>query len=261
MRQWVARARASSPFALELPEWLPPLTTQGLRARAQEQFYGRRGWGFQSVLTPEVSKVRIERIAQWVRDFAGDPSGLRVLDLGAYEGAHSVALARLGAEVVAVEGREDNARHIHAEKERRDLDNLTVVVGDAREEIREQGRFDVVLCLGLLYHLTADELGPFVDAIVDTGCELAIVETQIGLSSTKSFSYRGHTYRGIEDLEEIERPAASLVNTVSFWPTKRSLLNLLTRAGFTSIAEAHVPNIAVLAAFRDHIALIAKRSA
>lgn len=226
----------------------------------QEQLYGRRGWGFTDVLTPEVSKVRIERVVQWVRDFAGDPEGLRVIDLGAYEGAHSLALARAGAEVVAVEGREDNARHIRAAKEAEGLDNLTVVVGDARALIAEQGKFDVVLCLGLLYHFTADELGPFVDALVATDCELAIVETQIGLSSPKAFSYGGHTYRGIESPEVIERPAASLDNPVSFWPTKPSLLNLLSRAGFTSIAEARLPNIAVLAAFRDHVALIAKRS-
>ena len=260
MRRLLGRHRASGVFAVDFPESAPPLTTQGPRARVQEQIFGRRGWGFQSVLTPEVSEVRVGRVVQWVRDFAGDPKGLRILDLGAYEGAHSIALARLGAEVVAVEGREDNARHIHAAKERWDLDNLTVVVGDARRLVGEQGAFDVVLCLGLLYHFTADELGPFAEALAATGCRLAIVETQVSLSGRKSFSYDGHTYRGREDPEVIERPAASLDNPVSFWLTKPSLLNLLARAGFTSIAEGHLPNIAVLAAFRDHVALIAKRS-
>ncbi|MEA2474940.1 MAG: hypothetical protein QOE06_2855 [Thermoleophilaceae bacterium] len=260
MRLPGGRQRASKPFATELPEWLPPLTTQGLRARLQEQVFGRRGWGFHDVLTHEVSEVRIARVVQWVRDFAGDPAHLRIIDLGAYEGAHSLALARAGAEVVSIEGREDNARHILAAKEAEGLDNLSVVVGDARHEIAQHGIFDVVVCLGLLYHFTAAELGPFLDAVVATNCELAIVETQIGLSSPKGFAYRGHTYRGIESPEVVERPAASLNNPVSFWPTKPSLLNLLSRAGFTSIAEARVPSIAVLAAFQDHVALIAKRS-
>jgi SAM-dependent methyltransferase len=260
MRLPRGRGRTSHPFATTLPEWLPPLTSQGVRAKVQERILARRGWGFVNVLTPEVSKVRVERVVQWVRDFAGDPAGLRVLDLGAYEGAHSLALARAGAEVVSVEGREDNARHIRAAKEAEGLDDLTLVVGDAREEVARQGRFDVVVCLGLLYHFTADELGPFLEALVATDCELAIVETQIGLSGPKSFSHRGHEYRGIESPEEIERPAASLDNPVSFWPTKPSLLNLLARSGFTSIAEARVPTIAVLAAFQDHVALICKRS-
>jgi SAM-dependent methyltransferase len=260
MRLPGGRGRDSDPFDTDWPERLPPLTTQGLRAKAQERVLGPRGWGFVNVLTPEVSKVRIERVVQWVRDFAGDPSGLRVLDLGSYEGAHSLALARAGAEVVSVEGREDNARHTRAAKEKEGLENLTVVVGDAREEVARHGRFDVVVCLGLLYHFTADELGPFLDALVATDCRLAIVETQVGLSGPKSFTYRGHEYRGVEEPENVERPAASLDNPVSFWPTKPSLLNLLTRAGFTSIAEARVPNIAVLAAFQDHVALICKRA-
>jgi hypothetical protein len=262
MRRRRGRASASSPFAEEWPEWSPPLShvAQGAGAWVREKLYARSGWGFGAILTPEVSRVRIDRIVQWVHDFAGGPEGLHILDLGAYEGAHSVALARLGAEVVAVEGREEHVRRARASKEQWNLDNLTIVHGDARRLIREQGRFDVVLCLGLLYHLDTDDLGPFVEAIGDTGCALAIVETQISLSSPHSFSYRGHEYRGRRYDEEIEEPGASLDNRVSFWLTRPSLVNLLSRAGFSSIAEAHVPNIAVLTAFRDHVALIAKRS-
>jgi 2-polyprenyl-3-methyl-5-hydroxy-6-metoxy-1,4-benzoquinol methylase len=50
---------------------------------------------------------RVRRVLQLVADLAHGPiERLRILDLGAFEGLFSVELARQGASLVAVEGRE-----------------------------------------------------------------------------------------------------------------------------------------------------------
>jgi SAM-dependent methyltransferase len=217
------------------------------------------GWGLQSVLSERVRDVRIRRVTQWVRDFAGDPAELRILDLGAYEGRHSMALAELGAEVVAIEGREEHVANARASAERLGLSNLTIVQADVRDAIDTHGTFDVVLCLGLLYHLPAAQACELVETIATVATDLAIIETQVSLSPKRAVTHSGHTYWGMDYPEDTTLPAASLDNETSFWLTKPSLLNLLTHAGFSSVAEAHVPNIASLAAFEDHVALLAKR--
>jgi len=216
------------------------------------------GWGMRSVLSEEVRDIRIRRVAQWVRDFAGDPAGLRILDLGAYEGRHSLALAELGAEVVAIEGREEHVAVARASAERLGLPNLTIVHGDVTDEVGKHGTFDVVLVLGVLYHLPAKQACQLIESVARISTDLSIIETQVSLSPKREVAYGGHTYWGMDYPEDTTLPAASIENETSFWLTKPSLLNLLTHVGFSSVAEAHIPNIASLAAFEDHVALLAK---
>ena len=125
--------------------------------------------------------------------------------------------------------------------------------------IDAHGTFDVVLCLGVLYHLPATQACELVETIASVGTDLAIIETQVSLSPRRAVTHNGHTYWGMDYPEDTTLPAASLDNETSFWLTKPSLLNLLTHVGFSSIAEAHTPTIASLAAFEDHVALLAKR--
>lgn len=101
------------------------------------------------------AEQRVERIARLVSDLARRPlDELEVLDLGALEGGFSVALARRGARVTAVEGREHHAAKIEFAARALDVD-VSVVRSDVRAFTLEPDRYDVVLCLGLLYHLPA----------------------------------------------------------------------------------------------------------
>ena len=66
--------------------------------------------------------------------------------------------------MVAIEGREANAAKARVAAEVLGLERLEIRVEDVRELSAERhGTFDVVLCLGLLYHLDADDLFPFID--------------------------------------------------------------------------------------------------
>ncbi len=79
--------------------------------------------------------------------------GMRILDLGAGTGRYSLYFAEKGYEVVAVE---PVKKHVQAmEKAKTDMMNLRVVHGDALEQLKsmESESFDIVLCLGPLYHM------------------------------------------------------------------------------------------------------------
>ena len=75
-------------------------------------------------------------------------------DLGCLEGGFSLAFAQLGAEVVAIEARAENFEKCRLVQEHFGLPNLRFVQGDVKDFDRARyGDFDVVLALGILYHL------------------------------------------------------------------------------------------------------------
>jgi SAM-dependent methyltransferase len=201
-------------------------------------------------LGPDLGRLR--RVVQLVADLTGRPlSALRVLDLGALEGHFAVEFALHGAEVVAIEGRETNAAKARVAAEVLGLDKLEVRVEDVRGLSPERhGTFDVVLCLGLLYHLDGDDLFPFIDRLAEVCGSLLILDTHVGLSRRDHHRHDGHDYWGVTFVEHSPQASAgqrerllwaSLDNEVSFWPTRASLLNALQRSGFTSVLECGVP--------------------
>jgi 2-polyprenyl-3-methyl-5-hydroxy-6-metoxy-1,4-benzoquinol methylase len=207
-----------------------------------------------------MAEQRVGRIVRLVRDFAPRGlSGLRVLDLGAYEGGFAIALARQGAEVVAIEGREPHVEKGRFAAEALGLDNLKFLHEDVRRLGQlELGSFDVVLCLGVLYHLPGPDVIRLVRNLAARCSGFAIVETQIGLRAKTRIREAEREYRGFIHAEDITQPGASLDNRESFWPTRASLINLLADEGFTSVVECLAPAIPALDAYRDHVTLIAK---
>jgi SAM-dependent methyltransferase len=210
---------------------------------------------------------RLRRVVQLAADLTGRPlSELRVLDLGALEGQYAVEFALHGAEVVAIEGREANAAKARLAAEVLGLDNLEVRQEDVRGLSAEgHGSFDVVLCLGLLYHLDGADVFAFLDRLADVCTSLLILDTHVGLHPRRLYRHAGHDYRGVTFVEHSPQASAeqrqrslwaSLDNEESFWPTRASLLNALQRSGFTSVLECGVP---AMSAPRDRLTFAALR--
>jgi 2-polyprenyl-3-methyl-5-hydroxy-6-metoxy-1,4-benzoquinol methylase len=211
-------------------------------------------------------EIKLQRIVQIVSDVARKPlSELRVLDLGSLEGLYAIELARHGARAVAIEGREANARKILFAKEALELENLEVCRDDVRHlDARKHGYFDVVLCLGLLYHLDAPDVFHFVENLAEVCHGALVLDTHISLASETSHGHRGEVYWGSNFMEfeegatEEQRESmrwAALDNPKSFWLTRPSLGNLLSRVGFTSTYECYNPPD--IAKPRDRITLLA----
>jgi hypothetical protein len=207
---------------------------------------------------------------QIISDTAKKPlDRLRILDLACLEGLYAVELALHGATVVGIEGRATNLAKATFAKDVFRLDNLQLLQDDVRNLSRERyGRFDVVLCLGIQYHLEAPACFSFLTSLLEVCCGFSIVDTHVSLHPCVSHRFEGREYWGI--LHE-EHPAgstteerssrlwSSLHNETSFWFTRPSLYDALFRVGFSSVYECHVPFEPDKP--RDRITLLAMRGA
>lgn len=80
----------------------------------------------------------------------------KILELGSFEGGHTVALRQNGVkEVVAVEARKSNIQKSEFIKSIFEIENITFIEADLETyNISNLGKFDAVFCVGVLYHLT-----------------------------------------------------------------------------------------------------------
>jgi len=197
-------------------------------------------------------EVKLRRVVQIVSDVSDRPIGdLHILDLACLEGMYSIAFAQQGAKVCAIEGREANIEKARFAAKILSLGNIDFDQDDVRNLSEEKyGSFDVVLCLGILYHLNAPDLFTFLEQVFNVCRRFAIIDTHISLSPEESFQYNKKLYWGkivlehppnATDEEKQKKLWSSLDNPTSFYLTHSSLCSLLTHVGFTSVYECHVP--------------------
>lgn len=197
-------------------------------------------------------EVKLRRIVQCVFDFTGGSvEGLRVLDLACGEGLYGIEFARHKAKCLAIEGREANVEKARFAKLVLSLDNLELVQDDVRNLSAERyGQFDVVLCLGILYHLDAPDVFAFVEKLGEVCKKICIVDTRITLDPSTRYVYKGKTYLGTKGEEhdpsdsketKMAKLAASLQNNESFWLSRATLYNVLSHSGFSTVFECHIP--------------------
>src|SRR5713101_3683231 len=84
----------------------------------------------------------------------GNFRGKRILDVGCLEGYFSAECALQGASVLGIDGKTINVKKCEFIKSVLGIHNLTCVKDDGMRVTRKKyGSFDVVLALGLFYHL------------------------------------------------------------------------------------------------------------
>ena len=195
--------------------------------------------------------VKGRAILQVAADAVGDLAGASVIDLGAAEGLFSIEFARHAAEVVAVEGRIGNVEKARFAQRALGLTNLEVVHRDVRE-LDTSRRYDVVLCMGLLYHLEGDAAVKLCHDLAAITGRVAVVDTHVAPRGREELRVNGRSYWGrpIREFDpgaptdEQERLSRSAIgNPEAFWLTRSSLFNLLEDAGFTSVLELRVPHV------------------
>jgi SAM-dependent methyltransferase len=147
----------------------------------------------------------------------------RLIDLGAGHGKFSMVAAKAGWEVMAVDARTE--RNTAAP-------GVTWVEGDVRDVDLEG--YDLVACLGLFYHLTAeDQLDLLarckgVPLIIDTHLANGLSTHPLG-EEVELQGYTGRVYHEGTGL------LSSWGNQQSFWPTPESFHQMLDQAGYNFV--------------------------
>lgn len=195
----------------------------------------------------EGNAVKVRRVLQLTADLGGPLSDLRILDLGCGEGVYAIEAGLRGARVVAVDARDERMQHGIACAKRHGLDNVVF----RREDVRSvgpdtHGDFDVVYCLGLLYHLEAADALELLATVRRLCRRLLVVDTLIAREPEDEVAgYEGRWVREHEDddSEEVRRDRLlrSIDNTFAFHFTRDWLVRALRDTGFSSVLECHVP--------------------
>ena len=199
-----------------------------------------------------IPHTRLKRIVQVVSDLSRKPiSESRILDLGCLDGMFSIEFALHGAETIGVEIREANIKKAIFCKEVLDLQNLNFRQDDVRSITAESyGTFDAIICSGILYHLSAFDAIKLINTMYEMANRLVVIDTHVALEAKEQVLYDGDVYWGNiyhehsdhdTPEEKARRLLASIDNMTSFWFTRPSLINIFSKAGFSSIYECFAP--------------------
>jgi 2-polyprenyl-3-methyl-5-hydroxy-6-metoxy-1,4-benzoquinol methylase len=186
----------------------------------------------------------------------GEFIGRRIVDIGCLEGYFSIECALQGAEVLGVDGKLLNIRKCEFVRSVLNVRRARFVQQDAMQLTRDSsGGFDVLLVLGLLYHL--EDPYTFLANLAGLCDGFAVIDTHIALedqpetikagwrpelSEMRSFAfgrgqYEGRLFREFEsgtarDTKDLS-PRASLDNELSLWLAEESLIRMLHDVGFS----------------------------
>jgi hypothetical protein len=199
-----------------------------------------------------IPQTRLKRTVQIVNDLSVKPiSECRILDLGCSDGMFSVEFALHGADTIGVEIRDANIKKAIFCKDVLNLQNLEFRKDDVRKvSVKSYGRFDAIICSGIFYHLTATDAINLVKTMYEMVNRLIVLDVRVAFEPKERVSYDGEEYWGATFREHPENATAeekanrlfySIDNTTSFWFTRPSLINILSKAGFSSIYECFVP--------------------
>lgn len=148
----------------------------------------------------------------------------RCVDLGTGHGSFARQAATLGWQVTAVDAR----------TERFPSDPQVVWV---RADIRETdlSPYDVVLCLGLFYHLTLDDQ---LDLLQRASGRPMILDTHLDHGNHSHALSEQVSTRGFEGryYREPGQLTSSWGNEMSFWPSLESFNRMLSEQGYTVMA-------------------------
>jgi hypothetical protein len=172
-----------------------------------------------------------------------------------------MALSRQGAAVLGIEARAKDLEKAGLLKEHFELSGLELLCADVKDFTVERfGTFDVVLALGILYHL--DQPVQWLRQVSAATKDVLIVDSHFAPADEPSFKQIDERFAGmLGELEKMDVGGwncegrwfteytetedrelqlwASYSNHKSFWLTKESLLLALARAGFDLVFEQH----------------------
>ena len=174
---------------------------------------------------------------------------LTALDLASHQGWFAWKMAQKGfSRVLGIDARESHVDDSTLIRDIYGLDRLSFEQGDIHSQVAgHHGQFDVVLMLGLLYHLE-NPVGAL-RTCRELCKNLCLIETQIVPGMTGYVDYGSYQYvrplKGsfgiIDETEETHGPEASITG-VCLVPSLDALVWLLRKVGFADVAVLQPPD-------------------
>ncbi len=216
------------------------------------EFHLPDGSSTTSYLPAEAQKVhstRLDMMAGVLEPlFAGRWESVRAVDLACHEGYFATQLAAKGADVLGLEARKDHvddanliARGLQLQER---FKARQVDVHDVMPE--KYGRFEIVLMLGLIYHLE-NPVGAIRTAHSLTK-EVCLIETQVAPNLSGQLDW-GHyefvkpmmgSFAIIDETEEVHGPEMSTTG-ICLAPSIEALMWIMRAVGFRDVQLVPVP--------------------
>lgn len=164
-----------------------------------------------------------------VRHYGGSLEGKRVLDLGCNAGFWALQAINAGCEyVLGIDGRQmhiDQANFVFdvsgIDRERYDF-----VAGNLFEtDFESLGQFDIVLCLGLMYHVAKPV--ELVERIASVNTDTLVIDTAI---STAPGSYLELRHEAT-----LDEPRSAVDYQLVVFPTARAVFDIVEQFGYSAL--------------------------
>ena len=192
-----------------------------------------------------IHDTRWQMLEGYLTRLLGDDwNGLGTIDLASHQGYFATRMAQRGmSQVLGIDARESHVADAKLIASVYELNQLEFSQSDVHDlDASVTGRFDVVLMLGLLYHLE-NPIGAL--RIAKSLCKrVCVIETQIVPGMTGLVDYGSYRYvrplKGsfgiIDETDDTHGPEAS-VTGICLVPSLDALLWILKKIGFS---QAHV---------------------
>jgi 2-polyprenyl-3-methyl-5-hydroxy-6-metoxy-1,4-benzoquinol methylase len=158
----------------------------------------------------------------------GSLKGKRVLDLGCNAGFWSLQAIKAGADYVhGVDGRQ-----MHIDQANLVFEALAVepsryqfsLADVTNEDFTKLGSFDVVLCLGLLYHISKPI--EMFENVAKVSSDLLLIDTTISPMSGSLIELHR---------ERVDQPRNAIDYSLVMIPTRRAVLDMVTQFGYEAV--------------------------
>jgi hypothetical protein len=177
-----------------------------------------------------------------------DRAGKSALDLASHQGWFAVNMVRAGfGRVLGIDARSSHVEDSSLIARTYGLDQLAFRQGDIHDQtVDNTGKFDVVLMLGLLYHLE-NPIGAL-RTCRELCSGLCVIETQVVPGMTGFVDYGSYQYvrplKGsfgvIDEVDDTHGPEASITG-ICLVPSLEALVWILHKVGFSRVNVLQPP--------------------
>ena len=197
-----------------------------------------------------VHTTRLSMLRDAVRERFGDSlAGHDAIDIACHQGWFSTQLLEWGADdVLAVDARAEHIADVELIRDALHLSKLRTLQSDVHAiEPAKLGKFDLVLMLGLIYHLE-NPIGALRQAFALTR-HMCVIETQVVPGMTGMVDYGSYRFvrplKGsfgiIDETDDTHGPEASTLG-ICLVPSVEALMWILRKIGFARAELVPVPD-------------------